>query len=85
MAKPASLRPEKIAVLAEGAAAPEGAVVISGTVSEVLYHGATKRIEVATDAGRLVAAVPAREGPAVAGGSVRLVFSPDALHLMDAS
>jgi putative spermidine/putrescine transport system ATP-binding protein len=84
-AKPASLRPEKIAVLADGTVAPAGSIVIAGTVSEVLYHGATKRIEIATDAGRLVAAVPAREGPVAAGGSVRLAFARDALHLMDAS
>jgi putative spermidine/putrescine transport system ATP-binding protein len=83
VAKPASLRPEKIAVLADGAPTPADAVVVAGTVNEVLYHGATKRIEVATDAGRLVAAVPAREGPATAGAHVRLAFPRDALHLMD--
>jgi putative spermidine/putrescine transport system ATP-binding protein len=82
-AKPASLRPEKIAVLADGAPTPADAVVVAGTVNEVLYHGATKRIEVATDAGQLVAAVPAREGPAAAGAHVRLAFPRDALHLMD--
>ena len=83
VAKAASLRPEKIAVLADGATASGDAVVIVGTVSEVLYHGATKRIEVATDVGRLVAAVPAREGPAAAAGIIRLAFARDALHLMD--
>jgi putative spermidine/putrescine transport system ATP-binding protein len=84
VAKAASLRPEKIAVLSENASTPDGAIVVAGTVSEVLYHGATQRIEVATDAGRLVAAVPARDGPVASGGNVRLAFPREALHLMDA-
>jgi putative spermidine/putrescine transport system ATP-binding protein len=82
-AKPASLRPEKIALLADGANPTADAVVVAGTVSEVLYHGATKRIEVATSAGRLVAAVGSQGGPTAAGENVRLVFAKDALHLMD--
>ncbi|MEJ0096843.1 MAG: TOBE domain-containing protein [Bauldia sp.] len=52
-------------------------------MAEVLYHGASKRIEVATPAGRLVAAVASQGGPAATGESVRLVFARDALHLMD--
>jgi putative spermidine/putrescine transport system ATP-binding protein len=39
--RPASLRPEKIALLAEGAAAPEGALTIEGFVAQVLFHGST--------------------------------------------
>jgi len=81
--RPASLRPEKIGVLADDAAAPDNAVVVAGTVSEVLYHGATKRIEVATPAGQLVAALSAQGGPTRPGESVRLAFARDALHLMD--
>ena len=81
--RPASLRPEKIAVLADGAAAPGDAVVITGTVSEVLYHGATQRLDVATDAGRLVAAIPAGVDRIATGAAVRLTFARDALHLMD--
>jgi putative spermidine/putrescine transport system ATP-binding protein len=81
-AQAASLRPEKIAVL-EGAA-PADAIVVEGTVGEVLYHGAMKRIELDTAAGRLVAAVPsATAGDAGPGASVRIAFPRSALHLMD--
>jgi putative spermidine/putrescine transport system ATP-binding protein len=83
-ARAASLRPEKIAVLARSATPPDGAVVVEGTVGEVLYHGAMKRIELATAAGRLIAAVPsANAAEAGTGASVRLAFARDALHLMD--
>ena len=80
----ASLRPEKIAVLANGADPPIGSVVVEGTVQEVLYHGAAKRIELDTAAGRLVAAVPsAASAPVKEGDRVRLAFARDALHVMD--
>jgi putative spermidine/putrescine transport system ATP-binding protein len=82
--KPASLRPEKIALLAANAAAPTGAVTIDGRVTEVLYQGAVRRIELDTASGRLVAAVPAAgAGDAAAGATVRLAFARSALHLMD--
>jgi putative spermidine/putrescine transport system ATP-binding protein len=80
----ASLRPEKIAILAGGAAPPEDAILVEGTVAEVLYHGAMKRIELATAAGRLVAAVPSASGaPLNQGDAVRVAFPCAALHLMD--
>jgi putative spermidine/putrescine transport system ATP-binding protein len=81
-AKAASLRPEKIAIVA--GAPPDGAIVIDGKVGEVLYHGATKRIELETAAGHLVAAVPSMTAvDATPGASVRAVFARSALHLMD--
>jgi putative spermidine/putrescine transport system ATP-binding protein len=80
----ASLRPEKIAILAGGAAPPEGTILVEGTVAEVLYHGAMKRIELATAAGRLVAAVPSAAGaPLNQGDTVRAAFPRAALHLME--
>jgi putative spermidine/putrescine transport system ATP-binding protein len=80
----ASLRPEKIAIIAEDASPPDGALSVEGTIGEVLYHGAMKRVELTTTAGRLVAAVPAAAGPAASEGDrVRLVFRRDALHLLD--
>jgi putative spermidine/putrescine transport system ATP-binding protein len=83
--RPASLRPEKIALLASGASPPADAVTVEGRITEVLYHGAVRRIELATASGRLVAAVPATTGgDAAAGGNVRLAFPRSALHLMDA-
>ena len=82
--KPASLRPEKIAILSNGATPPANAIVVPGTVSEVLYHGAVKRVELTTATGRLIAAVPSHAGGrTVEGETVRLAFARDALHLMD--
>ncbi|MEJ0013744.1 MAG: ABC transporter ATP-binding protein [Bauldia sp.] len=81
-ARAASLRPEKIALA--GDSTPADAVIVEGTVGEVLYHGAMRRIEVNTDAGPLVAAVSASAGgTATPGGRVRLAFPRSALHLMD--
>ncbi len=82
-AKAASLRPEKIAVLAADASAGD-AIVVEGTVGEVLYHGAVKRIELETAAGHLIAAVPSTTAAGAApGANVRLAFPRTALHLMD--
>jgi putative spermidine/putrescine transport system ATP-binding protein len=82
-AQPASLRPEKIALIGDGGTTTEGAIVVDGTIAEVLYHGAVKRVELDTAAGRLVAAVPAA-GPATGEGArVRLAFPRDALHLLE--
>ncbi len=84
--RPASLRPEKIVLLADGAAAPEGALGIEGRVDEVLFHGAVYRVELtASEAGRLVVSVPASTGePPSEGAPVRAAFARDALHLMEA-
>jgi putative spermidine/putrescine transport system ATP-binding protein len=83
--RPASLRPEKIALLAESAAAPQSAIAVDGRVDEVLFHGAVYRVEmVAADAGRLVVSLPASAGePPPEGARVRAAFSRDALHLME--
>jgi len=84
-ARPASLRPERVSVLLSGSPISAGSICLSGTVAEVLYHGAMRRIEADTTAGRLVAAVPAGDAPAVApGAAVSLAFPRSALHLMDA-
>ncbi|WP_413989203.1 ABC transporter ATP-binding protein [Labrys okinawensis] len=82
--KPASLRPEKIDLLADGAGAA-GGVVVAGTITQVLYHGAINRVEVTTDGGgRLLAAVPASSPVRPAQGApVRIAFSRDALHVME--
>ncbi len=83
-AKAASLRPEKIAIV--NGAAPADAIVVEGTISEVLYHGAVKRIELDTTTGHLVAAVAsASAGEAGPGSKVRLAFPRTALHLMDSA
>jgi putative spermidine/putrescine transport system ATP-binding protein len=81
---PASLRPEKISVLADAAQPAADAIVVLGRVEEVLYHGAVRRVELATDAGRLVAATPSADvAPLREGDAVRAAFARHALHLMD--
>ncbi|MBL8929663.1 MAG: ABC transporter ATP-binding protein [Kineosporiaceae bacterium] len=51
-----SIRPEKISVLQDGAALPDGAQGASGTVAEVVYVGSATRFVVDLDAGgRLIA------------------------------
>ena len=46
-----TVRPEKITILADGDAAPPGAHVEQGTVSDVIYAGVLTRYVVALDAG----------------------------------
>jgi putative spermidine/putrescine transport system ATP-binding protein len=84
-AKPASLRAEKIVLLDNGAAAPDGLVVVEGTVAQVLYQGPVKRIELALPNGtHLSASVPASSSVTPAEGSrVRAAFPRSALHLME--
>ncbi len=84
-AKAASLRAEKILLLANGAAAADGTIVADGTVTQTLYQGAVKRIEIATaGGGRLIASVPASLSATPAPGTaVRVAFPRAALHLME--
>jgi putative spermidine/putrescine transport system ATP-binding protein len=79
----ASLRPEKIALLDHDAPPPADAVTLEGSVAQTLYQGAVKRIELATTAGRLVAAVPAATGTPVQGARVRASFPRRVLHLLE--
>jgi putative spermidine/putrescine transport system ATP-binding protein len=82
--KPASLRPEKITLLSGDAAAGQG-VTVPGTITQVLYHGAVNRVEIATEGGgRLLAAVPASTQALPAqGAAVRVSFAREALHVME--
>ena len=63
----ASLRPEKIALLADGAAAPAGALVIEGRIAQVLFHGAAYRVELVTAAGGAARPFGSRCGRRAAG------------------
>ncbi|MDZ5453630.1 ABC transporter ATP-binding protein [Labrys sp. ZIDIC5] len=85
MSSAASLRPEKITLLPQGVGAAGDAVVVPGTVTQVLYHGAVNRLELRTDDGaRLSAAIPAAIGtPPEQGAAVRVSFPRQALHLME--
>jgi putative spermidine/putrescine transport system ATP-binding protein len=84
VSRPASLRPEKIVVLPEGGEMPANAITVAGSVDEILYHGATRRIDLATDIGRLTAVMPTNAAaPVHEGQAVRAAFPRDALHLME--
>jgi len=85
IAKPASLRAEKIVLLANGTAAPDGAIVVDGSITQTLYQGAVKRIELVTGNGqRLVASVPASLSATPSPGTgVRVAFPRAALHHME--
>ena len=77
--RPASLRPEKIELLAPGAACPVGALAIEGRIGQVLFHGAAYRVELITQGERrLVLAVPASAGSGpVQGEAACAAFSPE--------
>jgi putative spermidine/putrescine transport system ATP-binding protein len=85
LARAASLRPEKIALLASGASVPSNALTLDGRVAQVLYHGAVNRIEiVAADGRRLLLVVPAASGPPPRQGDVvRAFFDRRSLHFME--
>ena len=60
---------------------PAGAIGVEGTVAQVLYQGATTRIEIAAAIGPLVAALPAAASPPAAeGAAVRAACARAALH-----
>ncbi len=62
---------------------PEGALLLEGTVSDTLYQGPVRRIDLATPIGRLVAAAPATAASPRAGDSLRIAIPQTALHAME--
>jgi putative spermidine/putrescine transport system ATP-binding protein len=84
-AKDASIRPEKIVLVAGDAATPSGDIVVPATVTEVLYHGAIRRVELRAPFGPLVASVPATGAGLAEGASVQAVFPREAIHLMESA
>jgi putative spermidine/putrescine transport system ATP-binding protein len=83
--KAASLRAEKIMLLANGAILPDNAITIEGSVAQVLYQGAVRRVEIRTESGgRVVASVPASLDVSLEQGArVSAAFPRAALHLME--
>jgi putative spermidine/putrescine transport system ATP-binding protein len=81
----ASLRAEKVVLLANGSAPPDGMIIVDGTVTQTLYQGAVKRIELALgDGTHLTAAVPASlNGTPAEGTPIRAAFPRGALHVME--
>jgi putative spermidine/putrescine transport system ATP-binding protein len=78
-----SLRPEKVSVIADGAAPQPDSLGASATIANIQYQGAIRRVEVRIGATALHAAVPAAADGLAPGKAVRLVFAKDALHRMD--
>jgi putative spermidine/putrescine transport system ATP-binding protein len=83
VARPASLRPEKISLI-DGASAPPELVVVEGRVTQALYHGAVCRIELTTaEAGRLFLSIPSTLAPPAQSAVARVAFARDSLHFME--
>jgi putative spermidine/putrescine transport system ATP-binding protein len=78
-----SLRPERVGLLANGAALPPGQRTIEGVVGSVLYQGAVRRIHVEANGFALNAVVGTGSDTLTAGAPVRLAFDPAALHRME--
>jgi putative spermidine/putrescine transport system ATP-binding protein len=78
-----SLRPEKIAVIADGAVPQSGFLTAAGTIANVLYQGAVRRVEIGIGATALNAALPAGSDGLTPGRPVTLAFAKDALHRME--
>ena len=78
-----SLRPERIEIVTRGAAPASGRRSVEGTVANVLYQGAVRRVHV-DSAGFGLNAVVATGGDAlVAGTPVTVTFDAAALHRME--
>jgi putative spermidine/putrescine transport system ATP-binding protein len=83
VSRAASLRPEKITLIGEEAVAAD-AIVVDGAVAQILYQGATRRVDILTPHGPLTAASPGSVAAGLAiGDSVRGAFARSALHLLD--
>jgi putative spermidine/putrescine transport system ATP-binding protein len=78
-----SLRPEKVAVIADGAPPPSGFVSAPGTIAHVQYQGAVRRVAVGVGSTALHAAIPSGGDGLVPGRTVAVAFSKDALHRME--
>jgi len=79
-----SLRPERIAVLPPGAAAPAEGVAVEGRVTSLQYHGASRRLAAEVQGIPLLASLSSAGGPLPRSGeAVRLAWPRAALHAME--
>jgi putative spermidine/putrescine transport system ATP-binding protein len=84
VARPASVRPEKIALIDADGPARSDFIEVEGRVVQVLYHGSVSRIELITpEAGRLSLAIPSTVAAPSQGAAARASFSRDSLHFME--
>jgi putative spermidine/putrescine transport system ATP-binding protein len=83
-ARPSSLRPEKIVLLAPGVPVPEGAALVEARVTDVSYQGPVRRVSAVTGEGlALTAAIPATAAGVMAGATVRLAVPAGAVRPME--
>jgi putative spermidine/putrescine transport system ATP-binding protein len=78
-----ALRPEKVSVFANGEKPPAGLLSIEGTVGDVQYQGAIRRVHAKAAGTPITAAIPAGGAGIDAGATVMLAFPAAALHRMD--
>lgn len=82
---PLAVRPERIAVLASGAATDPGDHAVTATVREVIYAGPTTRVAASTEPGVLLTATVLNASTALPpdldhGSAVTLTWSAAAVH-----
>jgi putative spermidine/putrescine transport system ATP-binding protein len=80
-----ALRPEKVSVFANGEKPPAGWLSIEGTVADVQYQGAIRRVHAHAAGTPVTAAISAAGAGLGAGAAVTLAFAPTALHRMEES
>jgi len=78
-----SLRPEKVAVLMDKESPAGGWISVAGTVSDVQYQGAIRRIHATADGAPVTATVAAGGVGVDPGARIMLAFPPSALHAME--
>ena len=80
---PFALRPELIEIGPASATAPDGWLRCSGTLEDVLYHGASSRCHVRVDAATMIAVTRAEDATAAAlparGSQVALAWRPESM------
>jgi putative spermidine/putrescine transport system ATP-binding protein len=86
--RPFAIRPELIELLAAGASPADGTIACSGTLEDVLYHGASSRCHVRIDETTLLAVARAETSGSAAlpphGSRVQLAWRPESMVHLEA-
>jgi putative spermidine/putrescine transport system ATP-binding protein len=86
--QPFAIRPELIDVLPAGVAPADGAITCSGTLEEVLYHGASSRCQVRVDEATLLAVSRPETVSGASlppqGSQVQLAWRPESMVRLEA-
>lgn len=82
----ASIRPERIQLLADGTAPPNGSTTVNAVITNIQYHGRTKLISARAGDVKIRADLPAEEAGHEVGHTVRMNWRPaDVVTLEDIS